>query len=199
MSQRYQRREGGNGTLGNFFDRAYHVGESMDQTYGVPARKKLLVIGSVYPFTTVLALVFGTLALFPILTFVGFSIFVLLSFVSTALIGSLVLAGLVIFGAGTILLGIISLALGFSIFLTCSGFMTYISYRLAFHTWGSEGQGVGAWVAETMMRFGLIDVEEVRQALSTNYEPKPADNKSKPETEHAGDSETHSQLNSGVY
>lgn len=151
---------------------AYQAGESVDRKYGAPARKKVLTVGSVYPFTTALALVFSALAFVPIFTFLGFSAFILVTFLSTALIAVLVFAGTIILGAGLILLAVISVAFGFSVFLTISGFIAYIAYRLAFHTNAVEGRGFGAWKAETAMRFGVVDVRGMRDALA-NSEPKP--------------------------
>jgi hypothetical protein len=76
---------------------------------------------------------------------------------------------------GAILLAVISLAFGFALFLTISGFTTYIAYRLVFHVRAPEGRGLGAWKAETMMRFGLVDVSGMRAALETP-DSKPAAN-----------------------
>jgi hypothetical protein len=83
---------------------------------------------------------------------------------------------------GAILLGAIALAFGFSIFLTVSGFVIYITYRFVFHVQAYEGRGVGAWVAETMTRFGLIDVNEVQKALSASSEPKLPNGKAEQKT-----------------
>ncbi|KAF8607236.1 hypothetical protein BDV93DRAFT_542220 [Ceratobasidium sp. AG-I] len=160
-----------NDALNKFMADAYQAGESVDQKYGVPARKKVLSIGSVYPFTTALALVFAALAFVPVFTFLGFSAFILVSFLSTALITAVVLAGAIILGAGLILLSVISIAFGFAVFLTISAFMAYITYRFAFHTNSRDGSGFGAWKAETAMRFGIVDVRDMRTALASS-EPK---------------------------
>lgn len=160
-------RTGADGALNNFLDQAYRTGANVDQVYGVPARKKILAVGGVYPFTTALALTFGALSLLPILTFIGFALFTFISSVSTAILAALAFSGVVILGAGAILLGVLSFAFGVSVFFTVSGFMMFIAYRLAFHTQARDGQGVGAWITETMMRFGLVDIDGMRVALAT--------------------------------
>ena len=170
-------RTGANDTLNNFLDQAYQTGAKIDRDYGIPARKKVLVVGSVYPFTTSLVLVFGALAIIPILTFIGFSLFIFFTFVTTAFIAALTFSGTFILGAGALLLGVLSLAFGFSLFIAVSGFAGFIFFRLLFHLQARDGQGVGAWMTETMMRFGLVDIDEVRTALSA---PEPSGSSSPP-------------------
>jgi len=113
---------------------------------------------------------------FPILMFVGFSTFIVVSFTLTALATVLVFSGAIILGAALILLAVISIVFGFAVFLTVSGFLVYIAYRLAFHVKAPGGRGIGAWRTETAMRFGLVDVRGMRDALASS-ETKPADGK----------------------
>ncbi|CUA71873.1 hypothetical protein RSOLAG22IIIB_04819 [Rhizoctonia solani] len=121
----------------NFREQALRAADSMDKQYGIPARKKLVAVGTVYPFTTTLALTFGALSFFPVLTFLVFSFFTLFIFLLSGLATSLVLAGIVILGACVILLTIISLILGFALFFSVSGYMIYLAYRFAFHVQAS--------------------------------------------------------------
>ncbi|KAG9073423.1 hypothetical protein FS749_015240 [Ceratobasidium sp. UAMH 11750] len=169
------KRKTANGTWNEFVQEADRKRDGYEKQYGVPARRKLVAVGSAYPFTTVLALVFAGLALFPVLTFLGFSAFVLVSFTLTALTFALVFAGIIILGAGVVLLGVTAIAFSFALFLTVSGFIAYTAYRLVFHVQSPEGQGFGAWKAETMMRFGLVDVAGVRAALASSG-PRPTAN-----------------------
>ncbi|QRV84817.1 transmembrane protein [Ceratobasidium sp. AG-Ba] len=157
-----------NNVWNEFMSEAYQTGERYEKQYGIPARKKLVTVGSAYPFTTALGVVFLALALFPILIFLGFSAFILTTFLSTALIFAIIFAGTIIVGAGTLLLGVMSMTFGFSLFLTVSGFMAFITYRLYFHLREPDGRGLGAWKAETMMRFGLVDVAGMRGALASS-------------------------------
>ncbi|KAG8741821.1 hypothetical protein FRC10_002380 [Ceratobasidium sp. 414] len=73
------------------------------------------------------------------------------------------------------LLGVIAIAFSSALFLTISGFIAFIAYRLVFHARSPEGQGFGGWKDETMMRFGLVDVPGVRAALAGSG-PRPAKN-----------------------
>ncbi|KAG9091029.1 hypothetical protein FRC06_000743 [Ceratobasidium sp. 370] len=160
------KRRTANSAWNEFMTEADKTRDVYEKQYGIPARRKLVAVGSAYPFTTAVALVFAGLALIPVLTFLGFSTFILASFTLTALTFALVFAGTIILGASAILLGVIAMAFGSALFLTVSGFMAYTTYRLAFHIRSSEGRGFGAWKAETMMRFGLVDVAGVRAALA---------------------------------
>ncbi|KAG8695161.1 hypothetical protein FRC09_009359 [Ceratobasidium sp. 395] len=161
-------RKSAGGVWNEFVTEAYKTGEVYEKQYGIPARKRLATVGGAYPFTTALGIVFVGLALLPVLTFLGFSAFILISFVSTALVLALIFAGAIILAASAILLGVISMAFGFALFLTISGFMAFISYRLVFHVRSPEGRGLGAWKTETMMRFGLVDVGAVRDAFANS-------------------------------
>ncbi|CAE6468081.1 unnamed protein product [Rhizoctonia solani] len=170
-------RDNGGYNWDNFRGQALRVADSMDKQYGIPARKKLIAVGTVYPFTTTLAITFGALSFFPVLTFLIFSFFTLFIFLLSGLATALVFAGIIILGACIILLSVISLIFGFALFFSVSGYMIYLAYRLAFHLQGSEGQGVGAWVEETLLRFRLIDIHEVREALASDGATKYPDGK----------------------
>ncbi|KAJ1301010.1 hypothetical protein OPQ81_003433 [Rhizoctonia solani] len=167
-SSRSSYRDSGGNNWDNFREQALRAADSLDRQYGIPARKKLMAVGSAYPFTTTLAVTFGALSFFPVLTFLVFSFFTLFTFLLCGLATSLVFAGIVILGACVILLSVISLIFGFAIFFSVSGFMVYLAYRLAFHIQASEGQGVGAWIKETLLRFRLIDVNEFRETVASN-------------------------------
>ncbi|CAE6423844.1 unnamed protein product [Rhizoctonia solani] len=176
-SYRSSHRDNGGYNWDNFREQALRAADSMDKQYGIPARKKLIAVGSVYPFTTALTVIFGALSFFPVLTFLIFSFFTLFILLLSGLATALVLAGTVILGACIILLSVISLIFGFALFFSVSGYMVYLTYRLAFHVQASEGQGVGAWIEETLLRFRLIDIQEVQETLASNGATKYPDGK----------------------
>ncbi|KAG8686785.1 hypothetical protein FRC09_013926 [Ceratobasidium sp. 395] len=164
-------RKSAGGVWNEFVTEAYKTGEVYEKQYGIPARKRLATVGGAYPFTTVSENHSQSLLKHSPIYFDlprGFSAFILISFVSTALVLALVFAGAIILGASAILLCVISMTFGFALFLTISGFMAFISYRLVFHVRSPEGQGLGAWKTETMMRFGLVDVGAVRDAFANS-------------------------------
>ncbi|KAF8688591.1 hypothetical protein RHS03_09486, partial [Rhizoctonia solani] len=181
-----------------FRQQALNVADSIDKQYGIPARNKIVAVGSVYPFTTTLAVTFGALSFFPVITFLWvfplvewfdqqpsnpshpcrtFSFFTLFIFLLSGLATALVLAGIVILGACIILLSVLSFALGFAFFFSISGLIVYLAYRLAFHVQANEGGGVGAWVEETLLRLKLVDINEVRETLASKGEKKYPDGK----------------------
>ncbi|CAE6426101.1 unnamed protein product [Rhizoctonia solani] len=160
-----------------FRQQALNVADSIDKQYGIPARNKIVAVGSVYPFTTTLAVTFGALSFFPVITFLTFSFFTLFIFLLSGLATALVLAGIVILGACIILLSVLSFALGFAFFFSISGLIVYLAYRLAFHVQANEGGGVGAWVEETLLRLKLVDINEVRETLASKGEKKYPDGK----------------------
>ncbi|CAE6372599.1 unnamed protein product [Rhizoctonia solani] len=170
-------RDSGGYNWNNFRQQALAAADSMDKQYGIPTRNKIISVGSVYPFTTTLAVTFGALAFFPVLTFLIFSFFTLFIFLLSGLTTALILAGIVILGACVILLSVLSFALGFSLFFSISGFMVYLAYRFAFHVQANEGGGMGAWVEETLLRFKLVDINEVRETLASNGKAKYPDGK----------------------
>ncbi|CAE6494245.1 unnamed protein product [Rhizoctonia solani] len=161
----------------NFREQALRTADSMDKQYGIPARKKLVAVGTVYPFTTTLAVTFGALSFFPVLTFLTFSFFTLFVLLLSGLATALFLAGIIILGACVILLSIISLIFGFALFFSVSGYMVYLAYRFAFHVQANQGQGAGAWLEETLLRFKLIDINEVRETLASDGVTKYPDGK----------------------
>jgi hypothetical protein len=55
--------------------------------------------------------------------------------------------------------------------------VVYLAYRFAFHVKGNEGGGMGAWVEETLLRFRLVDIHEVRETLASNGKAKYPDGK----------------------
>ncbi|KAF8684931.1 hypothetical protein RHS04_00843 [Rhizoctonia solani] len=181
-----------------FRQQALNVADSIDKQYGIPARNKIVAVGSVYPFTTTLAVTFGALSFFPVITFLWvfplvewfdqqpsnlshscrtFSFFTLFIFLLSGLATALVLAGIVILGACIILLSVLSFALGFALFFSISGLIVYLAYRLAFHVQANEGGGAGAWVEETLLRLKLVDINEVRETLASKGEKKYPDGK----------------------
>ncbi|CAE6478315.1 unnamed protein product [Rhizoctonia solani] len=170
-------RDNGGYNWDSFREQALRTADSMDKQYGIPARKKIIAVGTVYPFTTTLAMTFGALSFFPVLTFLAFSFFTLFIILLSGLATALFIAGIIILGAFVILLSIISLIFGFALFFSVSGYMVYLAYRFAFHVQGVQGQGAGAWLEETLLRFRLIDINEVRETLASNGATKYPDGK----------------------
>ncbi|ELU38619.1 hypothetical protein AG1IA_07346 [Rhizoctonia solani AG-1 IA] len=144
-----------------FRQQALNVADSIDKQYGIPARNKIVAVGST------LAVTFGALSFFPVITFLW--VFPLVEWFDqqpSNLSHSCI-----------ILLSVLSFALGFALFFSISGLIVYLAYRLAFHVQANEGGGAGAWVEETLLRLKLVDINEVRETLASKGEKKYPDGK----------------------
>ncbi|KAG8978214.1 hypothetical protein FRB90_008551 [Tulasnella sp. 427] len=133
-----------------------------------------------HPALAVFAVVFTLLSIVPVTSFLLFGAVVFGSFVVGAICTAVAVALGVCAIAGGFLLFTLSLILGFAIFVTCSYIFIRLGLRLVFHLFSEEGQGLGAWIQESLAFFNLSSATEFtnsftdRKGLPAGYESEEA-------------------------
>ncbi|OBZ66938.1 hypothetical protein A0H81_13265 [Grifola frondosa] len=135
--------------------------QRFEQGYARPGMSLLVKSFQTRPVRSTFLAVFAILSLLPLLSFIGFSLFILASFVFFSLAGALLAASIVIMLSG-VLLGCTLMILFFiSIPLTAFALGAFIAFRLAVRV-RSDGYraGVGGWAQETKNQFYRTAPEE---------------------------------------
>ncbi|EPT01871.1 hypothetical protein FOMPIDRAFT_99599 [Fomitopsis schrenkii] len=103
-----------------------------------------------HPVRSTYVTIFSCLALLPAISFVGFSLFVITSFLGVAITVALIAASTVIAFFGALFLASLVLLAGISLLLTATTLGTYLLIRLALFTYNAGPRtGIAEWANES--------------------------------------------------
>ncbi|KAF9467166.1 hypothetical protein BDZ94DRAFT_56973 [Collybia nuda] len=150
--------DGDDNDLYSYFNRSVSAVQAhadyFEEDYARPALRTSQAFFDERPIAAVRTFIatFSLLSFFPIVSFVGFSIFSVASFTIVALTCAFLASITVVLGFLSILVLFLLVTLCSSVFLTCSVVFVYTSIRFVILVRAHGGAGLSEWLVETKAR-----------------------------------------------
>ncbi|KAF7292991.1 hypothetical protein MIND_01198400 [Mycena indigotica] len=165
--------------------------DQFEKDYARPALHSATTYFEEFPITSTFVAVFASLSFVPVVTFLVFSLFFVLSIAVVALSSALLLTSTVVLFFLSILLLSLCVTFFFAGCITLTLLSTYVTYRLLILVRADGREGVSTWAAETKSRFAYPRQRRRKEVLreasdgsdsAVVVESDPETTKAEPET-----------------